>query len=182
MKKHKKNHSIKILISGSRAWDWQTVFNKAMVDVLSEIQYHYPVASKYIEIIHGGCRGTDTMADSFANTFGLKKKVFPADWNNMKTERVSVGTTHGGAQYNKLAGLNRNMEMLKYANTFANDVDGIAKCFLIAFQVNKSRGTQYTLNEALHFKMPTYHFTVEYGIQLKLKTYNWTSILKYVRF
>jgi len=153
-----------------------------MVDVISEIQYNNPVASKHFEIIHGGALGVDTMANVFSNTFGLKKKVFVADWHNMNTDKVSVGTTKGGANYNKLAGFNRNLKMLEYANSFDTDIDGIAKGFLVAFQVDKSPGTQNILDEASHFKMPTYWFEVKYGVQLKLRTLKCESKLKYVRF
>lgn len=182
MKKEKKIDKIKILVSGSRDWDWQTVFDKAMVNVLSEIQYSNITAIGNFEIIHGGARGVDTMAGNFANKFGIPVKVFYADWDNMRTDRVSVGTTKGGADYNKLAGFNRNLQMLEYANTFDKSVNGIAKCFLIAFQQNKSKGTQHTIAGARDFKMPTYYFTVKYGVQLELRTLGFESTLKYVRF
>jgi hypothetical protein len=153
-----------------------------MLAVLSEIQYNNVTSVGNFEIIEGGARGVDTMAGNFANKFHIPLKVFAADWNNMNAERVSVGTYHGGANYNKVAGYNRNIKMLEYANTFDKNVDGIAKCFLIAFQQNKSKGTQHTIKEARHFKIPTYYFTVEYGIQLKLRTIGLESKLPFVRF
>lgn len=36
------------------------------------------------EILHGGCRGVDTVAANWAIGAGLKTKVFPADWDKHK--------------------------------------------------------------------------------------------------
>jgi hypothetical protein len=51
-----------------------------------------------VEIIHGGARGADSLADEWARDRGVKVQVFAADWN-----------THHNA-----AGPIRNRQMLKH--------------------------------------------------------------------
>ncbi len=79
MKKDKPIDKIKVLVSGSRSWDWQSVFDKTMLAVLSEIQYNNITSVGNFEIIHGGARGVDTMAGNFANKFHIPSKVFKAE-------------------------------------------------------------------------------------------------------
>lgn len=179
----KKKNSIKIVIVGSREWDWFSVFKKTTLSVISEIQYNNPVNYLDFEIIVPKCNaGVGKMSVQFANSFNIPLRVFKADWHNMETERRSVGISTSGVEYNKLAGFNRNLKMIEYANIFDKSIDGIANSFLIAFQQNKSKGTQNTISEARDFKMKTYYFTVEYGIQLKLRTLGFDSKLNFVRF
>lgn len=73
------------------------------------------------EIIHGNARGADTLASEVAFALGLPCTPFPADWR-----------THG-----KRAGILRNLAMLDEQPDL-----------VIAFQINDSRGTQHTIDEA----------------------------------
>ena len=182
---------IKIVVSGSREWDWYAVFKKAMIDVISEIQYHHPVSSKSIQIVHGGARGVDGMAQRFADDLGLPVKVFEANWDDIRGA-TSLGSSHGGRPYNKMAGIERNLAMLKYAkeekiianigkNVGKKNYD-IGKSFLVAFQVDKSRGTQNTINIFKKAKIPTYVFDVKYGVQLTLSTFNVETQWKRIYF
>jgi len=178
---------IKIVVSGSREWDWYEVFKKAMVNVISEIQYHHPVSSKSIQIVHGGARGVDTMAQRFADDMGLPVKVFKANWDDIRGV-TSLGSTHGGKSYNKAAGMERNLAMAKYAkeetiianvgkNVGKKNYD-IAKGFLVAFKVNNSKGTTGMINLCKKEKLPAYVFDVKYGIQLTLSTFDVETQLK----
>lgn len=76
-----------------------------------------------IEIIHGGARGADSIAGQIAETLKIPVRVFPAQWD----------------KYGKAAGFRRNIEMLNQL-----DQDDM----VLAFQLNGSRGTQLTINEA----------------------------------
>lgn len=69
---------------------------------------------KISEIVSGGARGPDSLAILFAGKYGIKCKIFPAEW-----------TQHG-----KGAGPIRNRQMAEYADA------------LIAIWDGKSRGTK----------------------------------------
>ena len=52
------------------------------------------------EIVSGGARGVDTLAEIYANDKGIPIKIFKPDWN----------------KYGKAAGVLRNCEMAKYCD------------------------------------------------------------------
>jgi hypothetical protein len=106
------DHKTSVLVCGSRDWsDKDAVANK-----LADL-----AGLPAVEIIHGGARGADSMADEIARLYGFSVRVFPADWN----------------RYGRRAGFLRNLEMLDQRPNL-----------VIAFQRNASRGTQHTINEA----------------------------------
>jgi len=173
----------KILFSGSRDWDWYSVFKKTTVDVISEIQYRYPTSKRAIQVVHGGARGVDSMAQQFAEETGLSVRVFKADWDNVKgLPENKIQYNSGGYPYNKSAGAERNIAMLKYlqekyVGKNVGSQPKTANSFLIAFQQDKSKGTQHMINACKRANIPCYIFTVKYGIQLTLETFIVDSIL-----
>lgn len=95
----------RVMITGSRDWDdWETIY-----DALTKIK---EVMGDII-VVHGGARGADSIAGSWADRFHQKTEVFRADWN-----------THG-----KKAGFIRNSEMIKSKPDF-----------VLAFIKNGSKG------------------------------------------
>jgi hypothetical protein len=74
-----------------------------------------------VEVIHGAARGADMMAARVASVYGYDVRGFPADWD----------------RYGKRAGFLRNIEMLDAQPDL-----------VLAFQRNRSRGTQHTIDEA----------------------------------
>lgn len=158
-----------IVVSGSRKFSNYNAFSEAMIDVLSEIQYKRSFKVN-IQIIHGGASGTDSFAEIFAKSQNIKTVVFPADWYNLKELPFSSAFDRDGKQYNKLAGLNRNIKMLDYA-TIGND-----DYCLIAFHADKSKGTKHMIDACLRAKIPSYVFTVTKNIHLKLDVYNTESV------
>ena len=73
-----------------------------------------------VEIVSGGARGVDLIAENSARLFNLPVKVFKADWK-----------AHG-----KRAGVVRNKEIVDYADE------------IVAFWDGTSRGTKYTIDFA----------------------------------
>lgn len=80
------------------------------------------------EIISGGAKGADTLADNYAENNGIKFTVFKADWN----------------KYGKSAGFIRNRSIVNAAD------------MIIAFWDGKSRGTKDTIDKAATLKKPTF--------------------------
>lgn len=149
---------MRILVSGSRDFTNSVSFIKAMTDVISEVQYKNVVHTKDVELVHGGARGTDMMADMFARSNNIKFKVFPADWKR-------VGDT-----YDKSAGMKRNIQMLEYIILEPLH-------YLIAFNMNNSKGTSGMAKACEKSKIPSYLFSTEDGEKLILNTFNVESVL-----
>ena len=105
--------SERILITGSRDWtNKDKVFN-----ILSK----FP---KDTLIIHGGCRGLDTIGGNIAKDLGLNVLVFNADWKT----------------YGKGAGPIRNQKMI--------DVGLPTRVLAFHENIEKSKGTLDTINRA----------------------------------
>ncbi len=115
---------------------WNSVFNEYGYEVVNEHYY----SSKYAEdcisivpiniekpysqyyypcIVHGGAKGADTCAATYAKDKNIETKVFLPDWDK-----------HG-----KKAGILRNIEMFEYASQFQN-----RGC--VVFWDGKSKGTK----------------------------------------
>jgi hypothetical protein len=79
------------------------------------------LAGEQWTVMHGAARGADTIAAYVAVLYGFDVKAYPADWER-----------HGRA-----AGVLRNLQMLE-------EEPGL----VLAFQLDGSRGTQHTIDEA----------------------------------
>lgn len=73
-------------------------------------------------VIHGGARGADRMAGTIADAYGFDVQVYPAEWS----------------RYGRAAGPVRNRLMLEQKPDL-----------VIAFQKNRSAGTQHMIDIAL---------------------------------
>lgn len=92
---------VKVIVAGSRNfWDVRYVFN-----VLDNTNFDIT------ELVHGGCRGVDIMADTWAKTKKIKRKEFPADWK----------------KYGNHAGPIRNGKMAMYADKLILIWNGISR-------------------------------------------------------
>jgi hypothetical protein len=111
---------MKVIIAGGRDFDDYLTLN-CEIDFLNN---HY----FKLEIVCGGARGADTLAENYAKQLGLPVKVFPADWDK-----------HG-----KSAGYLRNQQMAEYAD------------MLVAFWDGKSKGTKHMIDLALIHKLETH--------------------------
>ena len=113
---------VRVIIAGSRNFNDQDLFDNSVHDAL--IKYD----TDELEIISGGCSGADRMGEEYAEEWGIKCTVFPADWN----------------KYGKAAGPIRNEQMARYA---AETDHGI----LIAFPIGESRGTRNMIRLAKQY-------------------------------
>ena len=103
---------MKVLVTGDREWD---DFETTLVELEK-----LPSGSI---IIHGGCRGADTIAGEIAKALGFTVRVYPADW----------------ARYGRGGGVVRNRQMLKEENLPGEPID-----LVLGFHKNikESRGTR----------------------------------------
>ena len=112
-----------VLVCGDRNWTNKDKIREVIIK-------HTPSL-----IIHGGCRGADTLAGEVAKELGIPVKVFPAEWD----------------KYGKAAGPIRNQKML----------DEGKPDLVIAFHNNieNSRGTKDMLYRAAKHAIPTILYT-----------------------
>ena len=85
-----------------------------------------------VEIVSGGAKGADTLAEKFADEFGFEKLIFKPDWD----------------LYGKRAGFVRNAKIVDNCDV------------LFAFQINKSKGTQHSIDLAREKGKEVYVFEV----------------------
>ena len=86
-----------------------------------ELKQHVPFI-----LVSGGAKGADSLAEKFADTHGLHKSIFLADWN----------------KYGKRAGYLRNVTIVEKAD------------LVIAFWDGKSKGTKLTIDLAKENGVP----------------------------
>lgn len=104
-----------IMIVGTRTYEDYKAFKKKVDEWLN---YNVNLNEDIIEIVSGGARGVDSLAERLANEENFLKKIFPADWN----------------QYGKSAGPIRNRQMVEYIK----EKDGVC----LIFWDGQSRGTK----------------------------------------
>ena len=94
-----------------------------MRDVLGQFQI--------TEIVSGGARGADSLAERYAHERGLPIRVFPAEWDRHGRLFPAEWNRHG-----KAAGMIRNREIVAAADE------------VVAFWDGRSRGTQQAIEFA----------------------------------
>ena len=122
---------MRLIIAGSREFKDGFLFDKKLRELIAKQQW------KVTEIVSGGCRGVDRMAEEFAARQGISCHVMKATW----------GT------YGRSAGPIRNQEMAKYA---AQDNGA-----LVCFWDGASPGTRSMITEAAALFLPVHVIEIE---------------------
>jgi hypothetical protein len=101
---------MKVLVCGSRSWNRPSLIGRRLAKLPNDA-----------EIIHGGARGADELAATYARALGIPVTAYPADWRGK----------------GKRAGIIRNLEMLDQKPDL-----------VLAFWDGESAGTRHTIGEA----------------------------------
>ena len=117
---------MKVIIAGSRD------INEYLLIVSAIQESNFDIT----EIVSGGARGVDSLAEKYAKENKIPFKKVIAYWNDIDLPGVQVKTNNSGQKYNVLAGIWRNREMALYGDA------------LIAIWDGKSRGTKNMIDEA----------------------------------
>ena len=133
------------MVTGSRDWD----DSKVIFDALWELTEEQADEKGRVRLtlIHGDCRGADKTADRAAKVIGCYDpiEVYPADWRN----------------YGKAAGFIRNKVMIETKPDI-----------VLAFQRNKSKGTQHVIDMANALGIRVMHFEkVEATLSAQLRVH-----------
>lgn len=114
---------MKILVVGSRDFNNYEMLKNAIDTAVNTYGD--------VEIVSGGAKGADSLAEQYAKEKGYALKVFLADWNT----------------YGKSAGYRRNAEMHRYISEFNDRL-------CIAFWDGQSKGTQHSFDLAKQYNNP----------------------------
>lgn len=108
---------VRIVVFGSRDFNDYDLMHEKLSDYFNSKGW----TTGEVEIVEGGARGADRLAERFTREYGLKHTQFLADWET----------------YGKSAGHIRNAEMAKYAQ------------YGVGFWDGKSKGTEGMKNKML---------------------------------
>jgi predicted Rossmann fold nucleotide-binding protein DprA/Smf involved in DNA uptake len=87
------------------------------------------------EIVSGGAKGADSLAETYAKNNNIPFKLFEAEWDNLEATPCLI-RTKDGKKYNALAGFNRNKLLVDHSD------------YVIAFWDGKSKGTKDSIDYA----------------------------------
>ena len=120
-----------VLITGSREWTRREPIHQALLSEQMEQGEGYELmrAGADMLLIHGGCRGADSIAELFAQQSKWNVIPMPAQWEK-----------HG-----KQAGILRNVEMVNMAEALRNCGWDVV---VLAFPLPGSRGTRHCMDAA----------------------------------
>ena len=90
---------------------------------------------KPTEIVSGGAKGADALAEEYAKRKGIPITVIPAKWDDMSPP-CKFKRNVKGELYNALAGMNRNTAIVENCD------------IILAFWNRKSSGTKDTIEKA----------------------------------
>lgn len=120
----------KVIIAGSRKFQDYDLLERKCDSILSSIKDE-------IWVYEGCCKGTDTLAEKYAQKRGYWLVEFPAPWSDIEGKPArEIGIGKNGQKYWKKAGPYRNELMAQEADA------------LIAFNLNNSPGTQDMIRRA----------------------------------
>jgi hypothetical protein len=125
----------RVVIAGSRSL-------KDYVPVAAALDALLRPEKGMLEVVHGGGGGVDTWAGRWARERGLPVTVMPAPWHVLQGPHVMRRTNRVGHVFNASAGLDRNLNMVMYANR------------VIALWDGNSRGTRHLITLAKLLNRP----------------------------
>lgn len=130
---------MRILITGSRTWTDKDA-------ILQALRKHNPRVNDEPTVVHGDCpTGADALAQELADEFRVRTERYPAKW---REHSENCPDWHFPLPTCKMAGFRRNAEMVSL---------GADIC--LAFQKDRSPGTQSTIQLAQAAGIPTFVYT-----------------------
>lgn len=114
---------IKLVIAGDREFNDYGVFTEKLENVIKKNNWEVS------EVVHGGARGADALADKWADDNNIPKTIKKAEWENLKQKNAIIKErknpwTKKMEKYNSMAGFFRNEQMACYGDV------------LVAFQLS----------------------------------------------
>jgi len=101
---------MKVAIVGSRTLDNEKEILKLIDKIVEENNLDIK------EIVSGGDKGVDSIAETWAANNKVATTVFEADWNNLEHPDAEIAENKWGKLYNRRAGFIRNTDIAEYCD------------------------------------------------------------------
>ena len=124
---------VKLAIIGTREFNNYGIMKDILISLITS-------NVNVIEIISGGAKGADTLAEQFAKEKDIPTKIFLPEWDNIDHPDAIVKTNRLRKKYDAGAGFRRNKLIIERADS------------VVAFWDGKSNGTKHSLNIAKKLK------------------------------
>lgn len=127
----------RIVIAGGREFKDYKYLKQTVDEVIKKLR-----EKEYDQfvIVSGTARGADKLGEKYAQEKGFAVDPYPADWDDLKAEKVYVKTNRYGKKYNALAGDIRNEKMAQNCEV------------VIAFWDGRSPGTKKMIEYGHKYK------------------------------
>lgn len=111
------------MIAGSRTFNDYSLLRKTVNEALKKRDI--TSNTHRIIVISGKAKGADTLGEQYANENGYDIKEYPAKWNDLTVTPCKIKYNKYGP-YNALAGMNRNIDMVKASDLVIMFHDGVS--------------------------------------------------------
>lgn len=132
--------TLRILVTGSRAWSDWTAIRRALEEVLDQCAGTCFEDISEVTVVHGDARGADRIAGKIAAGLGCTVEAHPASWHAPCGIACKPGhrrTSQDGRDICPAAGNYRNLKMI-----------GLGADVCLAFPLGPSRGTHQCMAAA----------------------------------
>lgn len=112
------------MIAGSRTFNDYTL----LCNIVTAVLHKRGITSSThrIVIVSGKAKGADTLGERYAHENNYDIEEYPAEWNNLDTTPCKIKYNKFGKPYNSLAGMNRNLDMVKVSDLVIMFHDGVS--------------------------------------------------------
>lgn len=131
----------RVMICGSRTFNDYEMLKRSVIHALNIRGIEG--CDFNIIIVSGNANGADKLGERFAKENGYKIDEYPALWNDLMKEPCKIKVNKYGKQYNCLAGLNRNKDMVEVSDLVVMFHDGVSKGTLDDLKLCKSRNKDF---------------------------------------
>ncbi len=108
--------------------------------------------SEITEIVSGGAKGVDEIAERISKEFGIDLHIFRAKWHDLSQPDARIKKGLRGVDYDANAGFRRNRKIVQHASC------------VIAFQLNESSGTADSIRLAKEMSKKAIVIKIDTGL------------------
>lgn len=124
---------IKVMIFGGRDFNNYNLLKEKCDEILKDIEDE-------IVIVSGKASGADSLGERYAKEKRYIIEEYPAKWNDLNATPCRIKVNRYGREYNTLAGMNRNKDMVNASDIAIGFWDGKSKGTANSISLAKKKG------------------------------------------